>query len=62
MFDEMTGGAALSRSRSEGRGLMKQVRIAAARLGLPLSAFTVDEGAEGMLIKPNRWLGKEKWK
>ena len=41
---------------------MKQVRIAAARLGLPLSAFTVDEGAEGMLIKPNRWLGKEKWK
>jgi len=61
MFDEMTGGVALSRSRSEGGGLIRQVRTAAARSGLPPSAFTVDEAAGGMRIRPNRWLGKEKW-
>lgn len=62
MFDEMTGGVALARSRSEGVGLMKQVRTIVAKLGLPPSTFTIDETAEGLLIKPNRWLGKEKWK
>jgi len=61
MFDEMTGGVAIARRRSEGLGLKKQATSILAKLGLPLSTFTIYETPEGLLIKPNKWLGREKW-
>jgi len=32
------------------------------KLGLPPSAFTMYETPGGLLLKPNKWLGREKWK
>jgi len=62
MFDEMTGGVAIANCRSEGLGLKKQALSIVAKIGLPSSTFAIYETAEGILIKPNKWLGREKWK
>jgi len=59
MFNEMTGGVALSKTRSEGAGVIKQARAKIATLGFPPGAFTVTETAEGVEIKPVRYLGQD---
>jgi DNA polymerase III delta prime subunit len=60
-FDLMTGGVAFTRVKSEGtgyRGRLDQVVLAA---GLPLSKIGTTESSEGIVIKPNGWLGKDDW-
>ena len=59
MFNDMTGGVALSRSRSEGAGLVKLVRRKVAELGFQPSSFTITERPEGLQIKPVRYLGDD---
>jgi DNA polymerase III delta prime subunit len=61
MFNLMTGGVALSRTKSQGLGLMKQVHAAIQRNGLPLSNFQTSETKDGIMIKPIRWLGRDRW-
>ena len=61
MFNNMTGGVSFSRSESKGLGLLKLVHVAILKTGLPINNFTTTETPEGILIKPSRWLGKEKW-
>ncbi len=61
MFDEMTGGVALSRRNSDGVGLLKLARIKVAELGFPPSDFTIIESPDGIMIKPNRYL-KDDWR
>ena len=61
MFDEMTGGVALSRRNSDGVGLLKLARIKVAELGFPPSDFTIIESPDGVMIKPNRYL-KDDWR
>lgn len=61
MFNQMTGGVSFSRSKSKGLGLSKLVHIAIMKTGLPINNFTTIETPEGIMIKPNSWLGKEKW-
>ncbi len=62
MFDEMTGGVAIAHRRSEGVGLRKQATSVINKVGLPQSSFAMHETPEGLLIKPNTWLGREKWR
>jgi len=59
MFNDMTGGVALSRRRSKGEGVMRQIRSKLLRLGLPPSAFTVTEAPEGVIVSPVRYLGND---
>ena len=59
MFNEMTGGVALSRRRSEGDGVVRQARSRLLRLGFPPSAFTVSETPAGVVVNPVRYLGKD---
>lgn len=61
MFNLMTGGVAFCRRKSQGLGLMKQVHAAIHRNGLPLNGFQTTETRDGVMIKPNRWLGRDKW-
>jgi replication factor C large subunit len=61
MFDEMTGGVALSRRNSDGMGLLKLARIRVAELGFPPRDFTIIESPDGIMIKPNRYL-KDDWR
>jgi replication factor C large subunit len=61
MFNLMTGGVAFSRKKSQGLGLMKQAHAAIQRNGLPLSSFQTTETKDGIMIKPTRWLGRDKW-
>jgi len=59
MFNEMTGGVALSRLYSTGTGLLSQVREKTATLGFPPGAFTVTETKAGIEVKPVKYLGNE---
>ena len=59
MFNMMSGGVSFSRRRSEGLGLRRQILATTARLGFPQSAFTLHEAAEGLLVKPVRYLGDD---
>jgi DNA polymerase III delta prime subunit len=59
MFNEMTGGVALSKLYSTGTGLLSQVREKAATLGFPPGAFTVTESREGIEVKPVKYLGND---
>jgi replication factor C large subunit len=59
MFNAMTGGVAFARGHSEGLGLRKQVSIAVAKLGYPQSAFVYQETAQGMLVKPIKYMGDD---
>jgi replication factor C large subunit len=61
MFNDMTGGVALSRARSEGTGLIKQLRRRIAELGFHPSIFTTSEASDGLRVKPVRYLGDD-WK
>jgi hypothetical protein len=61
MFNDMTGGVALSRRRSEGAGVVKQVRAMLMRLGFPHNLFDIRETPDGVLVKPLRYLGDD-WK
>jgi len=57
MFNEMTGGVALSRQRSESTALTGRVKVKLLGLGFPPSAFTIKEAPEGVAVKPLRHLG-----
>ncbi len=59
MFNAMTGGVAFARGHSEGLGLRKQVSTAVAKLGYPQSAFVYQETAQGMLVKPIKYMGDD---
>jgi replication factor C large subunit len=60
-FDLMTGGIAFCRHRSKGEGYKEQLNQAIQSVGLEPHAISTNELPEGIQIKPNRWLGKEKW-
>jgi replication factor C large subunit len=59
MFNAMTGGVAFSRGHSEGMGLRRQVMTIVAKLGYPQSAFVFQETAQGMLVKPVKYMGDD---
>ena len=59
MFNAMTGGVAFSRGHSEGLGLRRQVMTAVAKLGYPQSTFVYQETAQGMLVKPIKYIGDD---
>jgi len=61
MFADMTGGVALSRRRSKGSMLNRQASVKLTSLGFPASAFSFSESPDGIMIKPNRFLG-DAWK
>ncbi len=61
MFNAMTGGVALSRTRSEGFGLRRQVITAAAKLGYTQNTFIFQETANGLIVKPVKYLG-DNWR
>jgi replication factor C large subunit len=61
MFNEMTGGVALSRQRSESTAIMERVRVRLLKQGFPQSAFTVTEAPEGIAVRPLRYL-KDDWR
>jgi replication factor C large subunit len=59
MFNMMTGGVAFSRTRSEGLGLRKQAMSMVARLGYPHNAFSFQETASGLMVKPMKYMGDD---
>ncbi len=61
MFDLMTGGVAFCRHKSEGTGYKDQLNSALRSVGLPPSKLSTQETQEGIMIKPNGWLGKDVW-
>jgi replication factor C large subunit len=61
MFDQMTGGVSLTRRKSKGEGYRSQVTSAIASVGLTPSTVSFYDMPEGVTIKPNSWLGKDKW-
>ncbi|MCW4013734.1 MAG: replication factor C large subunit, partial [Candidatus Bathyarchaeota archaeon] len=61
MFDQMTGGIAFTRDKSRGEGYKDQLNIALRSAGLPPSKLTTQDSIEGVVIKPNGWLGKDVW-
>ena len=61
MFDLMTGGVAFSKENSQGTGYKSQLDSVLRSVGLPPSRLGTQETQEGIVIKPNGWLGKELW-
>lgn len=61
MFDLMTGGIAFTRDKSLGEGYKDQLNIALRSAGLPPSKLSTQDSVEGVVIKPNGWLGKDVW-
>ena len=61
MFDLMTGGVAFCRHKSEGTGYKDQLNSTLRSVGLPPSKLSTQETQEGIMIKPNGWLGKDVW-
>jgi len=61
MFNEMTGGVALSRRKSQGMGLQRQVLNSIRSRGHDPNQFAFREGPGGLSVKPIKWLGREKW-
>jgi DNA polymerase III delta prime subunit len=59
MFNDMTGGVALARRRSEGAGLLEIARKKLAELGFPPRDFVTSETPGGIRIKPVRYLGND---
>jgi replication factor C large subunit len=59
MFNMMSGGVSFAKRRSEGLGLRRQILATTARLGYPQNAFTFHETADGLLVKPVRYLGDD---
>jgi replication factor C large subunit len=60
-FDLMTGGIAYARKNSKGEGYRDQLNAVIMGAGLNPSLISTINVPEGVMIKPNRWLGKEKW-
>ncbi len=61
MFDLMTGGVAFSKKKSQGTGYKSQLESTLRSIGLPPSRLGTQETQEGIVIKPNGWLGKDVW-
>lgn len=61
MFDLMTGGVALTRKKSEGTGYRGRLDKVIRSAGLHPSKIGTSESSEGIVIKPNGWLGKDLW-
>jgi replication factor C large subunit len=61
MFNDMTGGVSLHRKNSKGLGALKQVENLIIKNGYPLNNFSTSETKDGIMIRPTRWLGKNKW-
>lgn len=61
MFDQMTGGISLTRRKSKGEGYKDQLISAIKSVGLTLSMIQFIDTPEGVMIKANTWLGKDKW-
>jgi hypothetical protein len=59
MFTLMTGGVALSRKRSDGKGLYKHLENKLLNLGLPPNSFKINDSPRGLSIKPSRYLGND---
>jgi hypothetical protein len=59
MFNAMTGGVAFARGHSEGLGLRRQMSTAIAKLGYQQNAFAYQETAQGMLVKPVKYMGDD---
>jgi replication factor C large subunit len=60
-FDLMTGGITFARKNSKGEGYKDQLDVAIMGAGLNPSIITTTNVPEGIMLKPNRWLGKEIW-
>jgi len=59
MFDAMTAEVALARQESKGGGLIQEVRRALLSFGMPPTSLLIQEGREGMIVKPSRWMGND---
>ncbi|MBM3291505.1 replication factor C large subunit [Candidatus Bathyarchaeota archaeon] len=59
MYNMMTGGVALAKTRSEGNGLKKQIINIALKHGFTQNSFIFNETATGLIIKPTKYLGDE---
>jgi replication factor C large subunit len=59
MFDAMTAEVALTRQESKGGGIVQEIRSALLRFGLPPASLLVQEGREGLIVKPTRYLGND---
>ncbi len=60
-FDLMTGGIAFARKNSKGEGYRDQLTAAIMGAGFTPSLISTINVPEGIMVKPNRWLGKDKW-
>ncbi len=60
-FDLMTGGIAFARKNSKGEGYRDQLNAAIMSAGFTPSLISTINASDGIMIKPNRWLGKDKW-
>lgn len=60
-FDLMTGGIAFARKKSKGEGYREQLNAAIMDAGLNPNLISTINAPEGIMVKPNRWLGKDKW-
>ena len=59
MYLMMSGGVALSRTKSEGNGIKKQIFTISSKQGFPQSAFSLNETANGLMIRPLKYLGDD---
>jgi replication factor C large subunit len=59
MYTMMTGGVALSKTRSEGMGLKKQILTVALKCGFSQNSFLFNETANGLTIRPLKYLGDD---
>jgi replication factor C large subunit len=59
MFNAMTAEVALTRQESKGGGLIQEVRHTLLRFGLPPTSLLIQEGKEGLIVKPTRYLGND---
>tara|TARA_B100000315_G_scaffold251421_1_gene286197 strand:- start:774 stop:1424 length:651 start_codon:yes stop_codon:yes gene_type:complete len=57
----MTGGITFARKNSKGEGYKDQLDVAIMGAGLNPSIINTTNVPEGIMLKPNRWLGKEIW-
>jgi replication factor C large subunit len=60
-FDLVTGGIAFARKNSKGEGYRDQLNAAIMGVGFIPSMINTINVPEGIMVKPNRWLGKDKW-
>jgi len=61
MFDLMTGGIAFTRNKSQGTGYKDQLNTVLRSSGVPPSKLSTVETQDGVVIKPQGWLGRDVW-